>query len=727
MDVLRESDPRRIGPYEVVGRLGSGGMGEVFVARTEAGLRLAVKVVRAEHAEDRTFRARFRQEVQAAQSVGGTGTYTARVVDADTESERPWMATEFVDGPNLRDAVLDHGPLPETTVLTLAAALAEALAAIHAKGMVHRDLKPSNILLAPDGPRVIDFGIVRALEATALTRTGTIVGSVGYVSPEQIRNGAEVAAPSDVFSLGAVLAYASTGRAPFGEGQDSVVLLRILTRDFDLSAVPARVRPLVEACLSAEPAERPTPADVLAATGHTDRTLRERTRPGWLAPEEPQGPEAEPQRWLPESGAQERESRVEYVAPQTVTNTPAPQEPPSRRRFLALAAGGGAAVVGAGVGGWLWLREPGGERDTRGAGGGGTGQGSSSTARTAGWPVKVRGLGGQRGPCAAFSRDGSQVYVGGSDGALRALDVHGATLWRTGLGAPVMSPLVTAGGVYCLLYDNGEGATQLCALDPAGKVLWRRKAAGNSQFPVAAGKLVLVSYGASADTGGVRAHTADGGVAWDTPTGPAPTSEPVVAGGTVYVGTFGDRVLALDATTGKKLWAAPAGIDTGRPTLVGDTLVVGSGGPQMLHGIGRGGKVLWDQQADDVLGGGRYTTTVAFGGLAVGSTDNALVAFDPADGSTAWRLPIGDTSGSGDSISQYSDPVVAGGTLYVRQGAEVFAVNAKGAKAAKAVKTWSSKLSGGAPPQGGTHSPVVRDGRVYVTDGYGVTAVRLPR
>ncbi|EDY59192.2 serine/threonine protein kinase, partial [Streptomyces sviceus ATCC 29083] len=277
---LRETDPRTIGPYQVLGRLGSGGMGEVYLAEARGGLRLAVKVVRAEHAEDRTFRARFRHEVRAAQTVGGAGTYTARVVDADTEAARPWMATEFVQGPNLRDAVLDRGPLPADTVRLLAAALAEALAAIHAKGLVHRDLKPSNILLAPDGPRVIDFGIVRALEGTALTRTGVVVGSVGYLSPEQIRNGAQVVPASDVFSLGAVLAYASGGREPFGEGQDSVVLLRILTGDVDLSAVPKEQLPLVEACLRDDPAARPTPAELVAAAGHSEASLREGLRPG---------------------------------------------------------------------------------------------------------------------------------------------------------------------------------------------------------------------------------------------------------------------------------------------------------------------------------------------------------------------------------------------------------------------------------------------------------------
>ncbi|MEU5709546.1 protein kinase domain-containing protein [Streptomyces flaveolus] len=308
MQPLRATDPRHIGPYTTTHRLGAGGMGEVYLAESRTGLRLAVKVVRAEHAEDRTFRARFRHEVRAAQTVGGADTYTARVVDADTEAERPWMATEFVPGPNVRDAVLDHGALPGPAVRILAAALGEALAAIHAKGLVHRDLKPSNILLGPDGPRVIDFGIVRALEATSLTRTGAVVGSVGYVSPEQIRNGGQVGPPSDVFSLGAVIAYAAAGREPFGEGQDSVVLLRILTRDFDLSGVPEDIRPLVTACLREDPLERPEPAEVVASAGFTPDTLRTAVRPGWY------GPAARPR-----PTPYDRPSGVEYLAPETPT------------------------------------------------------------------------------------------------------------------------------------------------------------------------------------------------------------------------------------------------------------------------------------------------------------------------------------------------------------------------------------------------------------------------
>ncbi|MFJ6388823.1 PQQ-binding-like beta-propeller repeat protein [Streptomyces sp. NPDC091972] len=711
MQELRERDPRTIGPYQVLGRLGSGGMGEVYLAEARGGLRLAVKVVRAEHAEDRTFRARFRHEVRAAQTVGGTGTYTARVVDADTEAARPWMATEFVAGPNLRDAVLDRGPLPADAVRLLAAALAEALAAIHAKGLVHRDLKPSNILLAPDGPRVIDFGIVRALEGTALTRTGVVVGSVGYLSPEQIRNGAQVVPASDVFSLGAVLAYASGGKEPFGEGQDSVVLLRILTGDVDLSAVPREHLPLVESCLRDDPGARPTPAELVAAAGHTAALLREGLRPGWYAPGSVREPEAARSgaHWVPGHDSGERGSRVEYVAPVTVTDvpavapvTPAPA-PPSRRRLLRAVAGGVGVVAAGGAGGWLWLRDSADREAT-------TGAGSPTGTPATGWQCKVQGLGGRRGPCAALSPDGTRVYVGGADGALHALDLDGRTVWRTPLGAEAMSPLATADGVYCLLEDGQEGASRLCALGRRGTVRWTRSFAANSQFPVAAGELVLVSYGDGSDAGGVRAYAPDGSVRWTAPTGPAPTGEPLVADGVVYVGTFGDQVQALDARSGERLWAAKAGSDTGRPALVGDTLMVGSVGERMLHGISRSGRTLWDS-ANDKVYGGRYFTCVPFAGLGVTVSDYELVALDPADGSTVWSLPFPDEG------NQYSDPTVLGGTLYVRHGSTLHGVDRRGKR------IWHRRVEGGASL--GTQSPVVRDGRVYTATADGITVLAL--
>ncbi|MFK4102857.1 PQQ-binding-like beta-propeller repeat protein [Streptomyces sp. NPDC019531] len=720
MQELRETDPRTIGPYEVLGRLGSGGMGEVYLAEARGGLRLAVKVVRAEHAEDRTFRARFRHEVRAAQTVGGAGTYTARVVDADTEAARPWMASEFVAGPNLRDAVLDRGPLSADAVRLLAAALAEALAAIHAKGLVHRDLKPSNILLAPDGPRVIDFGIVRALEGTALTRTGVVVGSVGYLSPEQIRNGAQVVPSSDVFSLGAVLAYASGGKEPFGEGQDSVVLLRILTGDVDLSAVPKEQLALVEACLRDDPGARPTPAELVAAVGHTAGSLREGLREGWFSGGTPTVAVGGDARWVPEHGSGERLSGVEYMAPMTVTDVPAaavaaPPPQPSRRRILAAWVGGAGAMGAGGLGWWLLRGTSASSASSTGPGRavqgptGSTASGASATAEV-GWKYEVEGLGGRRGPCAAVSPDGTRVYVGGADGSLHALDLDGRTVWRTALGAEAMSPLATVDGVYCLLEDGQEGASKLCALGPRGKVRWTKAFAANSQFLVASGRLVLVSYGNGSDAGGVRAYAPDGSVRWSTPTGAAPTSEPLVSGGVVYVGTFGDQVQALDAKTGKRLWATPAGLDTGRPAPVGDTLIVGSGGERMLHGISRAGKRLWDSTNDKVYGS-RYFTCVAFGGLGVTASDYELVALDPVDGSTAWSFQFTDEG------SQYSDPVISGDTAYVRRGSTLYGVNRKGKQ------VWQKRVEGGASV--GTHSPVVRGGRVYVATADGITVLAL--
>src|SRR5580692_117892 len=200
---LQPADPRLIGPYRLVGQLGAGGMGRVFLAMSAGGRPVAVKMIRAELAADPDFRSRFSREVSAARRVSGL--FTALVVDADVDAEVPWLATAYVAGPSLAETVKEHGPMPAKSVLALAAGLAEGLNAIHAAGVVHRDLKPANVLLAEDGPRVIDFGISRAVEASALTHTGLVVGSPGFMSPEQAE-GREVGQPSDIFSLGAVLA-----------------------------------------------------------------------------------------------------------------------------------------------------------------------------------------------------------------------------------------------------------------------------------------------------------------------------------------------------------------------------------------------------------------------------------------------------------------------------------------------------------------------------------------
>ncbi|MFI1970101.1 serine/threonine protein kinase [Streptomyces cinnamoneus] len=285
MEGLSPEDPRTLGAYRLLGRLGAGGMGRVYLARSDRGRTVAVKLVQPELACQEEFRRRFRQEVQAARRVGGE--WTAPVLDADTEADVPWVATGYIAGPSLRQ-VVDHdfGPLPERSVRILGAGLARALTAVHAAGIVHRDLKPSNVLITLDGPRVIDFGIARALETVTdggLTRTGAAVGSPGFMSPEQVR-GAQVTPASDVFCLGSVLAYAATGRMPFGTADSGVhaLMYRIAQEEPDLDGVPAPLRPLISEFLAKDPAERPTPEQVLEQTGVEDLLGDLRTAEPWL-------------------------------------------------------------------------------------------------------------------------------------------------------------------------------------------------------------------------------------------------------------------------------------------------------------------------------------------------------------------------------------------------------------------------------------------------------------
>ena len=261
MDQLQPEDPRWIGPYWLEGRLGSGGMGRVYLGRSPGGRPVAIKVIRAELAEDAEFRARFAREVSTARKVSGI--FTAPVVDADPDGPVPWLATSYVAGPSLADAVAERGPLPPASVLRLAAGLAEGLNAIHSAGVVHRDLKPSNVLLAEDGPRLIDFGICRSVATRGLTRTGMVVGSPGFMAPEQAE-GNEVGPPSDVFSLGGVLTFAATGEGPFGEGSTPALLYRVVCAAPNTDRLPEEIRPLIERCLAKDPLHRPTAAQLLA-------------------------------------------------------------------------------------------------------------------------------------------------------------------------------------------------------------------------------------------------------------------------------------------------------------------------------------------------------------------------------------------------------------------------------------------------------------------------------
>ncbi|WP_190139342.1 serine/threonine-protein kinase, partial [Streptomyces longispororuber] len=262
---LRETDPEVVGGYPVEGRLGSGGMGVVYLARSPSGRRLAVKVVHAQYADDPEFRTRFRREVAAARRVSGA--FTAPVVDADADAPSPWMATLYIPGEDLGAYVRRHGPLPPDRLPELAAGLTEALRDIHRAGVVHRDLKPANVMLAEDGPRVIDFGVSRAAGTAAgdpLTQTGRVMGTPPYMSPEQLTAPRDVGPASDVFSLGSVLVHAATGRGPFDDASPYETATRVVKEDPDLTGVPDALRPFVARCLAKRPEDRPTPDALLA-------------------------------------------------------------------------------------------------------------------------------------------------------------------------------------------------------------------------------------------------------------------------------------------------------------------------------------------------------------------------------------------------------------------------------------------------------------------------------
>ncbi|MFC8200615.1 bifunctional serine/threonine-protein kinase/ABC transporter substrate-binding protein [Streptomyces sp. NPDC057298] len=363
MRALKPGDPPFVGGYRLLGRLGAGGMGVVYLARSTGGALVALKVIRAEYAADHDFRARFRREAEAAS--GLTGQWVTPVTAAEPAAREPWLATAFVPGPSLAEAVTLHGPLPERTVRALGARLAEALTEVHAADLVHRDVKPGNILLALDGPRLIDFGIARSTGATALTASDVVIGSPGYLSPEQARaRGGDVGPPSDVFSLGCVLAYAATGRRPFGTGTAAAVIFRTVHEEPDLDAVPWSLVPLLTDCLAKDPAARPTAQEVRNALAGEDEPAGGQAgeRASEQAGERAGGHAGARQGdWLPPSLPlliAERSSAVLALpdpGPRTLVQ-PTEGPTPSRRRVLTLGSAAAVVLTGGGLAAWAASR-----------------------------------------------------------------------------------------------------------------------------------------------------------------------------------------------------------------------------------------------------------------------------------------------------------------------------------------------------------------------------------
>ncbi|WP_107054571.1 serine/threonine-protein kinase [Streptomyces sp. NRRL S-350] len=530
MQPLLAEDPSVIGSYRLLGRLGAGGMGCVYLGRTVGGRTVAVKVVRPELAADAGFRARFRREVDAARQVGGA--WTAPVLDSDTESPEPWVATGYVAGPSLAEAVAQFGPLPGHGGRALVAGLAEALAAVHGLGLIHRDLKPSNVMLSPDGPVLIDFGIARAMDSLAtssLTGTGVVVGSPGYMSPEQVQD-RPLGPASDVFQLGAVLAFAATGRSPFGADSAAALLYKVAHGEPELGGLHGELRAVAQACLAKDPAARPTPQEVAARLAPGGAA--ELVAAGWLpaplmaqisrrtvellnldaAPErtEDPAPPAPPATVPPPTVPAQPSAPAPTVAQPTVPEPTVPEPtmlpqdpalaPAPGRRTNALVAGA-AVVVAAAVATAAVVLSPGAGKSASGqdvprntspvptaapAGPSAAARTASSAASTSGWPVPAECKDIDSGKLAQLFGRQSRAPEGEAKqynaGSADTFSSQSCTLWFAG-GARADTPV----SFDTLTFGTPERAQQFYAD-------WQKNDTGTvSKPPVALGEKAFQS------------------------------------------------------------------------------------------------------------------------------------------------------------------------------------------------------------------------------------------
>ncbi|MCX4818608.1 PQQ-binding-like beta-propeller repeat protein [Streptomyces sp. NBC_01142] len=641
MELLGPDDPQELGSYRLLRLLGAGGMGRVYLARSPGGRTVAVKVVRPDLAADEGFRQRFRHEVDIARAVSGR--YTAPVVDSAPDAAIPWLATAYVLGPDLTDVVASHGALPERTVRALGAGLAAALQEIHAAGLIHRDLKPSNVLLAADGPRVIDFGIARAVDGNRMTQTGVVVGSPGYMPPEQAL-GRDVGTAGDVFSLGAVLAFAATGRNVFGEAAPAAMLYQVVHEEPDLNGTPRGLTGLIRACLAKDPAARPTPAEVLQALAPAGT--------GQLLSD-----------WLPSAVASTIATHASSILdletpahgstpmpaqgfgpPPTALDTPTPGMPlpgtarlgaapaPSRRRFLGLAAGGVAGVAVAGTGAaWMLTRDGKKSPNSKGKPGNSSRGGAAGTES---FPTPPPGTAPQVLWHKSVSVDTVSVD--------QRLLVHNNMLVISG------DPLVA--------YDVKTGRPR-----------WTRKGVAPAGSPLlfAAGKLFLVSTEHDGTVIGLDVKT--GKEAWRSRLSEDLTVERTIAvdDARIYVvasvndGKIRDRltaVAAIDHRTGKVAWQEQrdAGTDDYDVvgTVAGNRFVYTDSNFNLTVRDTAKGKQLWSQKIGDDLA---WTPEVHAGLVLV--PGETLRAVDVETGRPSWTLSPRGRRG-------FKEPMVVDGVLY---------------------------------------------------------------
>ncbi|MFB7851650.1 PQQ-binding-like beta-propeller repeat protein [Streptomyces sp. NPDC056053] len=622
---LEAGDPARIGPYRIVGRLGSGGMGRVYLARSPGGRATAVKVVHDELADDPSFRARFRREVAAARRV--TGPFTASLVDADPDAEAPWLATAHVPGLSLGTAVARHGAWPERSVRALGSGLAEALEAIHRAGVVHRDLKPSNVLLAPDGPRVIDFGISVAADDTKLTATGAVVGSPGYLPPEQLI-GREVGPAGDVFALGALMVYAATGTSAFGGGHAHGVSYRVVHEDPDLSGLPGELADVVGRCLAKDPLRRPGVPELVAELGRWEGADGARGTFGgaaWLP--EPVADDVMALRTDPlpeETGRATAGADLPTVGPAHTDVATArlgvpPGRPSSaarpgewiRQRRTAVLAATGTFVALAVVAGLLLPRAFSGSSRGSGGSGGGSSAGPAAVAKQLTvreqWPSDED----LWHPVVA----GGKVVGEGQDGLLHAVDTDsGDTAWT--YDDPTASSLEGVGDGLVVASSDERGTIQGISLD-SGKRVW---------------------------SVGAQAHTAPG-------TTFNLYLRIVVADGTVYVNALYDlpegskpfgryAVSALDAATGRLKWTRPVEYGLSDALTVVDGVLYGGmwekDGSYFYALDADTGDQRWRYRTQDRYGAEVTAIKVSGDTVYAGDSRGGLHAVDARRGTRLW-------------------------------------------------------------------------------------------
>ncbi|MFC8871097.1 PQQ-binding-like beta-propeller repeat protein [Streptomyces sp. NPDC057148] len=686
MDTLQADDPRELGPYRLLRRLGAGGMGRVYLARSPGGRTVAVKVVRPDLAADGGFRARFRHEVEIARAVSGR--FTAPVVDADPEASLPWLATSYVLGPDLTDVVAAHGALPERTVRALAAGLGAALQDIHAAGLIHRDLKPSNVLLAADGPRLIDFGIARAVDGSRMTQTGVVVGSPGYMSPEQA-TGKDVGTAGDVFSLGSVLAFAATGRGVFGDGTAShaSLLYQIVHGEADLTGVPPSLLGLIRACLMKDPARRPAPTEIVTALAG-------------------QGIDAALHDWLPSAVASTIATHAAGILDLEAPDAPA-NVPPAQ----AASAFGPAPTmpVGTPPAGTATLGTPPGGTPPAGYGTPPGGTPAPSPGYGAPLPGTVRvGAGGA--PAPDRSRRRALGLAFGAAAAVAVAGVGGGWLFASGDGASDDATDAPGKG------GSAEPADETFTTPPAGvapQPLWHKSAKEDSTSP----RVPLLTQA------GLLLVSGDPLVAYDVRTGKArwtkagicrPGARLLFHGGKVFLadGDYEGALVAYDIKTGEEAWRSRLG----KQLSVEDTIAIDGKHVYVTatdHGQSKSatkyrtavaavshttGKTAWVQHRDwgtkdyDVQGtaSGKY--------LVYADSNLNLTVRDTATGDQVWTKKIGD---------EWSwQPTVANGLVFL-PGDELKAVDVE-----KGRTVWTLDPAG----RRGFDNPTVFDGVLYVSD-----------